>query len=146
MTPVGFVTRLSLEEHLQGGESVPGEWVLLKNLAYIAKDGRRFVVPRGFVTDLASIPKVLRNVLDVNDKHRRAAVLHDYLYVTQQVTRAEADALFLEAMGVVGVEAPKRYIMWAAVRTGGWIYWNKRARDKDTSGDFVPDGYFSEDA
>lgn len=140
----GFVSRLSLDEHVKGGKSVPGEWVLRKNLAFITANGRRFVAPRGFITDLASIPKLLRNVIDVNGKHRRAAVLHDYLYVTQQVTRAEADALFLEAMEVLEVGKPTRLVMWAAVRAGGWIYWNKRAKAADTSGDFVPDGYFTD--
>lgn len=137
-----FVTRLRLEEHVEKGESVPGEWVVLEDLVFISKDSRRFTVPRRFITDLASIPKLARGLIDVNDKHRRAAVLHDFLYCAQIVSRAEADRLFLEAMEVLGVEPWKRRVMWAAVRSGGWIYWNRRAKANDLSGDFVGPGYF----
>lgn len=139
-----FATRLNLDEHLVNGESVPGEWVLLKDLVYVSRSGVSYRVPRGFITDLASIPKPVRGLLDVNDKHRRAAVLHDYLYCVQGLPRAEVDALFLEAMEAVNVQPWKRKLMWAGVRVGGWMYWNKRARENDTEGDFVPDGYFSE--
>lgn len=142
---VGFITRLRLEELLENGESVPGEWVLFKDLFYRSATGRIWKVPRGFITDLASIPDLAKGLIDVNDKHRRAAVLHDYLYCVQTVPRDQADALFLEAMETVGVEKWKRNLMWAAVRAGGWMYWNRRAKNADTRGDFVTAEYFSDE-
>ncbi len=44
-------------------------------------------VPKGFVTDLASIPQVFWNVLRPDDKYAYAAIVHDYLYWTQSITR-----------------------------------------------------------
>ena len=78
------------------------DWVLMAPLVYYTVDWA-IEVPSGFLTDLASIPRVFWPLVPVNGRHRAAAILHDYLYVTQPCTRAEADALFLEAMHAGGV-------------------------------------------
>jgi hypothetical protein len=101
------------------------------------------LVPKGFITDLASIPKPLRGLIEVNGKHRKAAVLHDYLYCSQMLARKDADALFLEAMELLGVSTLQRNVMWLGVRAGGGLYWNKRTSPEDTIQDFVPDSYFT---
>ena len=80
-------------------------------------------VPARFITDLASIPRLFRGLIEVNGAHRRAAVLHDYLYVMQTVSRAEADRAFLEAMAWLGVGFIKRQAMYQAVRLGGGAAW-----------------------
>ena len=143
MAGVGFCSPLSLDEYVQNGVSVSGEWVVDRDLIYHSKAGDWYAVPRGFITDLASIPKALRWLIDVNGKHRRAAVLHDYLYCSQITTREEADALFLEAMGMIGVDTYQRNAMWSGVRAFGWRYWNKRTSPDDAIQDYVPDSYFS---
>lgn len=117
---MAFLTPLDLRAYK------PGEWVVLLALIYMAKDGVRHIVPRGFVTDLASIPRLFRDLFDVNGLSREPAVLHDFLYCIQYTTRAEADALFLEALEAVGVGRAARYAMYLAVRSGGWMYWGKR--------------------
>jgi len=138
-----FLTPLILEEYMRGARSVPGEWVVFQPLIYEGSLGQ-LTVPRGFITDLASIPKFMRGLLDVNDSHRRAAVLHDFLYCAQHLTRKQADDLLLEAMEAIGVQAWKRNAMYAAVRVGGWAYWNKRANERPANGkDFVGPNYFN---
>lgn len=132
---MGFLTPLDLRAYK------PGEWVLLHSLIYRAEAGRRFTVPRGFITDLASIPRPLRGLLNQNGKSRRPAVLHDFLYCVQSMTRAQADALFLEALKAAKVNAAVRYVMWAGVRAGGWAYWSKRAGGISRD-DFVSPDYF----
>lgn len=119
----------------------PGEWVVLDEQVYVTAAGIRYVVPKGFITDLASIPRLLRSVYDINGKSRQAAVLHDFCYCQQAVTRAEADSLFLEALESLGIGWATRWSMYLGVRSGGWIYWNKRAKGLATD-DFVPAGYF----
>lgn len=106
------------------------EWILAGELIYVSRAGEVFVVPRGFVTDLASIPRLLYAVIPVNGRHRAAAILHDWLYETQRTTRAVADALFLEAMADSGVRWSQRWVMWAGVRVGGWVPWGNRAEAK----------------
>lgn len=39
-------------------------------------------VPKGFITDFASVPRILHSVLPKTGKYGKAAVLHDYLYRT----------------------------------------------------------------
>lgn len=94
--------------------------------------------PAGFETDLASVPWGLWNLVPPWGSHARPAIFHDFLYRTRgggmfdgqrwitraaPYTRAEADAIFLEAMEVVGVTWWRRWLMYAAVRLGGWMGW-----------------------
>lgn len=106
----------------------PGYWLVIAPLVW--DDGRRITaVPAMFETDLASIPRPLRNILNINGRSRRAAVLHDWLYAGRQcATRADADQLFLDAMKSDGVSWAKRWSMYAAVRAAGWRYYKKCAQ------------------
>ncbi|MBF6330090.1 DUF1353 domain-containing protein [Nocardia transvalensis] len=79
---------------------------------------QRFVVPAGFSTDFASVPRVLVWLIPRYGAYTRAAILHDYLSRTGAVSRADADALFRTALGDCGVSVPRRWMMWAGVRSG----------------------------
>lgn len=87
----------------------------------------RIVVPAGYVTDFASIPRLFWRLEPPLGPAGKAAVVHDYLYSTRglagRYTRAAADGIFREAMGVLKVPAWKRSLMWAAVRVGGGGGW-----------------------
>lgn len=122
--------------------SEPDEWIVLNDFEWKSEDAH-VVVPRGFITDLASIPRPLRNLLDVTGSSREPAVLHDYLYCHQRdadgnpVTRAWADGLFRRALADRGVSAVTRNLYWSGVRVGGWLYWGKRGRDPLNKNDFA---------
>lgn len=83
-------------------------------------------VPIGFVTNYASIPKFVRAIVD-NDEGsiRDAAVLHDYLYSQDSVSRFDADYVLRIAMKELGAEWWKRWMVWAAVRLFGWYFRGK---------------------
>lgn len=104
----------------------PGEWSVQEPFRYEADTGAIYIVPVGFVTDLASIPRITRPLIDINGKSRRPAVLHDWLYCLKVGTRSEADSLFLEALKSEGVGFTTRWSMYIGVRTGGWYYWRGR--------------------
>jgi hypothetical protein len=87
-------------------------------------------VPAGFITDMASIPKLLRNVLPVWNVYGPAAVIHDYLYWTQVTTREEADSVLLEAMRVLGVPEETAAMIHDGVRVGGQTAWDNNAELK----------------
>ena len=93
---------------------------LVQELVYYSEIlGRDIVVPVGFDTDFASIPKLLRWLIDVNGKHRKAAVVHDFLCVygkSLDIPQRTTDAIFNEAMGVVEVRPTQRYPMYWGVR------------------------------
>lgn len=140
----GFLDGVLTREYVKDGVSQPSQFVVWEALYYISKALTTWIVPRGFITDFASIPRLLRWVFNINGKSRRAAVLHDYLYVMQITTRAEADAMFLEALEACGVDWATRQSMYLGVRSGGWIYWNKRSKPGSAKKDFVPEGYFDQ--
>ena len=90
-------------------------------------------VPRGMVTDFASVPRPVWWFAAPWGKHGHAAVIHDAGYYTQDRTRREYDRIFLQAMGVLGVRWPKKVAMFAAVRGFGFLSWwmNARRNQKD---------------
>lgn len=93
---------------------------------------RRVTVPSGFKTDLASIPRGLWNILPKSGRYDRAAVVHDFLYVTNGVTRKQADDVLNEAMTYLKVPTWQRRVIYLAVRAGGWKPWNAyRKAQKD---------------
>jgi hypothetical protein len=79
-------------------------------------------VPGGFITDGASIPRCFWNILAPFGEYFEAAIIHDYLYSphNRRFTRAQADAIFKEAMFNVGIGWLKRETIYRAVRAFGW--------------------------
>lgn len=114
--------------HLDVRAITGGKWLLLASLDFWL-DSRLIRAPRGFETDLASIPKGFRWLISQNENHRKAAVIHDFLYSKKgdigfpKYSRKESDEIFLYAMKCSGVSWIKRSIMFRAVRVGGWFAW-----------------------
>ncbi len=106
-------------------------WELVEEFDYhrgSAESTEIIHVPKGFITDFASIPRVFWNILPPWGEYGKAAVVHDYLYRsdTYPYTRKESDEVFLEAMKVLGVAWWKRNIMYYAVRVfAGSVFRNK---------------------
>ena len=151
---VRVVNRLSGRVH---------QWELCDHMTYRLVDtdtSEVVTVAPGFVTDFASVPQPLWWWAAPWGRHGRAAIVHDYLYQLGSVTdplagalrrpsKAEADRIFRQAMGVLDVvilsrsrwrrlgplfqvrlalAAVKRWLMWSAVALfGHWAY--KRQRD-----------------
>lgn len=96
-------------------------------LVYIDKRGTRWVIPTGFTTDLASVPKIVPGFIRIffGDKLETAsaAILHDCLYSSQRISRREADNLFYEALRDLNQSRIGAFIPWLGVRLGGWWAW-----------------------
>lgn len=111
------------------------DWMLQSPLIHEIRKNSPYVVivPRGFVTDFASIPKplqVLRGLLPTTDRYGTAALVHDYLYWRQDCTREESDNIMAMAMTDAGVPLLERRIIHEGVRQFGQSAWdeNKRVR------------------
>lgn len=83
-------------------------------------DFGKFTVPDGFITDLASVPKLFRSILPHDGKYLEAAILHDWMYRTHCVTQKQADVIFLSEMKRLKVPLIKRRLIYRAVRMFGW--------------------------
>lgn len=87
-------------------------------------------VPAGFCTDLASVPWPLHLLpsLHPNGAWALAAILHDYLCLSHEVTRTDADYVFLRVMTDHHVRL--RWVAYLAVR-GYWIAWRQWRISRD---------------
>jgi len=74
------------------------------------------VVPIGFPTDLASIPRPLWVLFPPTGSYGKAAIIHDYLLKEGKRSRKECDDIFLEAMKVDNVCLPTRSLIYTGVR------------------------------
>jgi hypothetical protein len=99
-------------------------WTLAEPLAYVGRRDR-FVVPAGFGTDLATVPRPVLWLVPAAGRYTLAAVLHDWLctvgIATGAVTSRDADGLFRRAMREAGVPVLLRWLMWAGVRWGALV-------------------------
>jgi hypothetical protein len=82
-------------------------------------------VPARFVTDFASIPKALQNVLPPWSRYGAAAVVHDALYFFQTTTREQADEVLREAMQLLAVDDDTIARIYGAVRAFGQGSWER---------------------
>jgi hypothetical protein len=84
--------------------------------------GWRIMVPKGFTTDFASIPRPLWAIVGgpADGKYRKIAVVHDLLYRTRGLaTKKQADRVLLEGMKFSGCSWRQRTVIYAGVRVGG---------------------------
>lgn len=100
-------------------------------LVYNQEDGEvtkqlEIKVPKGYVSDGASVPWVLEKLLPRWGKYRRPAILHDFLCSKIKLNkphifapdRKSADKVFLDSMKVVGVGIFTRYLLYVGCRLG----------------------------
>lgn len=92
-----------------------GEWRLLDQLVYVDARGIEYVVPAGFSTDFASVPRIAFAYWLTGNTAHRPAVLHDWLCRTAPVPRTVADQLFAEAMESIGMPKWRLGAMFRAV-------------------------------
>ncbi|HAK1937095.1 TPA: DUF1353 domain-containing protein [Salmonella enterica] len=94
---------------------------------YLSDDSSDVIeVPAGFVTDLASVPRIFWTLLPPDGKYAKAAIIHDYLYDNALRTKQEADRIFLDGMTVLGVPKWKRILIYLVVRIFGRGNYSKK--------------------
>jgi len=110
------------------------QWKLTRAFTYhIGEETskEKIVVPIGFITDFASVPRLLWPLIPSFGRYGKAAVLHDYLYSIQyKNSRSTCDDIFYEAMSVLDVKWWRKRLIYRGVRIGGWVAWNKYAKAK----------------
>lgn len=97
-------------------------WKLLTPFDYHVGDypsTEIITVPAGFITDLASIPRLLWSLMPPNGEYAKAAIIHDYLYDNAINNKKYADDVFFEAMTVLGVCTWRTYVIFWAARMFG---------------------------
>ncbi|TYL92747.1 DUF1353 domain-containing protein [Bradyrhizobium rifense] len=107
-------------------------WALLKPIAWEPDVGTskiaRVEVPEGFVTDFASIPRAFYSLLRPDGDYTYPAILHDYLYWTQERPKAECDEVIRLAMLDFKIDPVTVKAIYAAVQTFGQSAWNANSK------------------
>ncbi len=109
-------------------------WRLDDDLIYISDILGLIRVPRGYCTDFASVPRLPLAYWITGGRATLPAIVHDHIYDCHppEITREQADRVFLEAMHAR--KDPKRralrYVMYWGVRLGGGKAWRRDSRHK----------------
>jgi uncharacterized protein DUF1353 len=114
------------------GRFVEPIYFLYKSIEWTPNPGQeRFApvtVPVGFVTDLASIPRIFFSLLRPDGEYTYPAIVHDYLYWTQTGTRENADQILKMGMEDFKVDKVTIATIYNAVRAGGDFSWKNNAK------------------
>lgn len=113
-------TRIGLKE-------VDGKYQVEEDIEYKVFGGE-LIVPKGFITDLASIPLQLQGVIPKRGLYDAGAILHDYLYSSQSVypiNREDSDKIFYKVMIECGVDKKTAMLFYNAVRVGGESHYQR---------------------
>jgi hypothetical protein len=87
-------------------------------------NGVRHAVPKGFESDLSSIPCAFAWIVRF-DRVDVAGVVHDWLYFSGKTSRRKADAIWrtVAMLGPHRASPVQAWVCWAGLRLGGWIAW-----------------------
>lgn len=109
-------------------------WCLVVPLVYESAHYGRIVVPEGFETDFASVPRWPLAFLFFGDRVHAPAVVHDWLcrveYQACRISWRQAADVFHEAMRSVGTPAWQRVPMYWAVRMASFVQVQRCTRQK----------------
>ena len=103
------------------------QWVLLSPLIYRSKySNDLIIVPKGFKTDFASVPRLPVIYSLAGDRAHAPAVVHDFCYRYKLFKRELCDKIFLEAMEDIKLNFFIREMMYLGVRLGGGFNYDNK--------------------
>ena len=93
---------------------------------YISHYDIEITVPKGFMTDGASVPIIANKIVKRWGKHKYCDTVHDYLYETREYSRTKSDFIYAMMLwDCKGISRTKAIVMFLAVRIfGGSRYKN----------------------
>lgn len=94
-------------------------WIVTETFSYRASH-QTIQVHKGFLTDFASVPRLVAWLLPRAGKSVGPAVVHDVCWRKEapagHITYREADGILRQALRVSGVPFTQRWVAWTAVR------------------------------
>ena len=101
-------------------------WMIIQPLTVKLSTGDIINIPRGFVYDMATVPKWLWSIVRPFNDGLIGFLIHDYLYVHQEkhsLTRKQADREMLYWLNITNSNKFDNYIRYCIVRLLGWMWW-----------------------
>lgn len=103
------------------------KYELMEEFEYYLEEDKEYkiTIPKGFITDLASVPRILYTLIPPFGRYSKSCVLHDYLcclFFQNKITRKRADYIFKESMQAVGVKKRYIYTLYFGVRLWAFLH------------------------
>jgi hypothetical protein len=106
-------------------KSTRGRFKTLEHLDHQLINGTQLFVPKGTISNGASVPRLLWGIYSPYGTYTYPAVVHDFLYENNLYTREFADRQFLIDMGRTNTNKFTKWLFYYIVRIFGSLNWNK---------------------
>ena len=93
------------------------KWELVEE--YVSSN-KEVTVPKGFITDGASIPFFARGYFSSTGRYFGAAIVHDYVLISER-DWDKANGQFEKEMRALAIDSWRRHLMVAGVKTWAWF-------------------------
>lgn len=99
---------------------------LLEALNLDIGDGAHVIVPDGYLSDGASVPRFFWRILspEIDPITLAPSIGHDYLYEKKMMTRKETDQWYRKELIENGYPKWKATLTYWGVRLFGWRHWD----------------------
>lgn len=96
-------------------------WRVLAEVVYTDSAGRKWTVPQGMITDLASIPRIVWTLVGSpgTGLYRKAAVFHDAAYRVPGMVKDDADRMLRECAIECGCDVELADAIYEGVHLAG---------------------------
>lgn len=119
------------KSHVRGNNTIP-KYHLNRALDIQLSDGTIIYIPRGFIWDLSSVPRIFWSLFPTDGDFEIGVIIHDYLYRTQIKSKEFADLEMYKWSKVMSGTHNKRsarnfdnYTRYKIVKYFGHKTWNR---------------------
>ncbi len=114
-----MITKLDINGPLEGDLLADGiSMRLIKDYVVEARD-KHIIVPSGFITDFASIPRWLWSIIAPHGKYSDSTAVHDFLYSTAVFERKLCDQIFYDLSIAGTLSKTESALMYSGIRMFG---------------------------
>lgn len=109
-----------------------GKWYYTLTDIFFRIDDTVYKVPKGFFTDLGSVPRPCRSIVDNDGKSAMAFIIHDWSHkkgCMPTVTRLKTDILMYKIARLCGQNQFQAIGAFIGTRIGGYFSKNYHKRD-----------------
>ena len=114
-------------------KSTRGRFKIKVPIKHTLSNGVEIIVHVDYISNGASIPKLLRGIYSQQGVYVMPSIIHDYLYDNKLYSREFADKQFLLDMGKTNTNQFTKWLFYYIIRIFGKSNYNNNESNKTTS-------------
>jgi hypothetical protein len=114
-------------------KSTRGRFKVKVAIKHTLSNGVEIIVPINYISNGASIPKLLRGIYSQQGVYIMPSIIHDYLYDNKLYSRKFADRQFLLDMGKTNTSQFTKWLFYYIIRIFGKSNYNNNESNKTTN-------------